>query len=265
MIIDGKQIAAEIYASLKERPELVGARLGMVVCGGNPATQSYVALKEKIAASLGVALVRQELPQDATTQDVVLAVEKLSGQVGGIVVQLPLPEHIDTDLVLASLAQDQDVDALNHEIPYDDEWVHAPVAEAVLEIFERAQVRVAGKKVAVVGMGRLVGIPVSEMLIRENADVNIFIEGDSLEPIKEADIIVSGVGTPGLIAPSMVKPGAVLIDAGTSEQAGKLAGDIDPACAEAASVYTPVPGGVGPITVAMLFKNFAVLLSKNKQ
>lgn len=260
MLIDGKQIAEDIYKKLESEFADKTVRLGVVMSGGNEATQSYVRLKERIAQRLGVNVVRTELPETATTEDFVLAVGQLSGHTDGIVVQLPLPEHIDVDVVLATIPADKDIDALNHETLYEDELVHAPVAEAVLEIFERAQVRMAGKKAAVVGMGRLVGIPVSEMLIRENADVEMFIEGDTLDALNEMDIVVTGVGKPGLITPAMLKAGVVLIDAGTSEQNGKLAGDSTPECSDIASVYTPVPGGVGPIAVAMLFSNLSKLI-----
>ncbi len=135
-----------------------------------------------------------------------------------------------------------------------------PVAGAVAEVLMRQGVDVAGKKVVVVGAGRLVGKPVAEMLKEMGGEVAVITTtSGSLEELKTADVVVLGAGNPGFIKPEMLKQGVVLIDAGTSEAGGKLMGDADPACAEVASIFTPVPGGIGPIAVAMIFKNLLAL------
>jgi methylenetetrahydrofolate dehydrogenase (NADP+)/methenyltetrahydrofolate cyclohydrolase len=135
-----------------------------------------------------------------------------------------------------------------------------PVAGAIVEIFVRNGVSASGKKAVVVGAGKLVGTPAAQLLRDLGAHVTVVTHTrGSLEELKDADIVVLGAGEPGLVKPEMLKQGVVLIDAGTSESSGKLAGDADPACAHVASVFTPVPGGVGPIAVAMIFKNLLTL------
>jgi methylenetetrahydrofolate dehydrogenase (NADP+)/methenyltetrahydrofolate cyclohydrolase len=170
----------------------------------------------------------------------------------GVIVQLPID---NADALLAKIPAEKDVDALGPAPK-----VPAPVAGAVKEVLERSHVEVKSKKAVVVGAGRLVGEPCARMLGDMGAIVSVVtLEQGSLDELKEADIIVSGAGSPGLIKPEMLKPGVALIDAGMSELGGKLVGDADPACAEVASVFTPTPGGIGPIAVAMVYKNLFAL------
>ena len=181
-----------------------------------------------------------------------------------IIVQLPLPDAVDVNAALSSIPPGKDVDALNprHSI---ERFVEAPVALAVVEILERAKVDIAGKRAVVVGAGRLVGAPTASLLKKYGADVSMFtLEQGSIEDLKGADIVVLGAGKPGFIKPEHLKKGVALIDAGASEQAGKIRGDADPACAEVASVFSPVPGGVGPVAVAMIFRNLKTLIEKEK-
>ncbi len=239
MIVDGKKIAEEIVAELGE--SLVGCTLGVVMNTGDAATESFVKIKEKIAGGLGVVLQRF----DATQISEALLCD-------GVVVQLPIE---NADALLAQVPPEKDV----------DHFPMAPVAAAVLEILKRSDVSLSGKRTVVVGEGRLVGKPTAAMLREKGAEVHIVsLEQGSLDMLKDADIVVSGAGSPGLVKPEMLRQGVVLIDAGTSESAGKLVGDCDPRCADVASVFTPVPGGVGPVAVAMLFKNLAILTSKSQ-
>jgi len=158
---------------------------------------------------------------------------------------------------------EKDVDALNPTIAEGDRLVHAPVALAAVEILERSGVIIKGARTIVVGAGRLVGKPSAWLLKSLGAHVSMFtLEEGSIEDLKDADIIVSGAGNPAFIKPEHIKDGVALIDAGTSELKKKIAGDADPACAEKASVFTPVPGGVGPVAVAMIFRNLFDLLEK---
>lgn len=250
MIIDGKRIAEDIYGSLKLPRPLT---LGILVGAENPVTDSFVRIKEKAAERLGITLVRHELPRGASTDDAVAGVAALASA-DGIIVQLPLPQRIDVETVLAAIPPEKDVDGIS---PHPK--VRPPVAEAVGEILSRNGIDPHGKKAAVVGSGRLVGAPAAALLANLGADVHVITLGDSLDGLKDADIIVSGAGEPGLIQPGHIKDGAILIDAGTSESGGRVSGDADSACAEKAAVFTPVPGGVGPIAVAMIFKNLVVL------
>lgn len=254
MIVDGKKIADDIYAGLSAPRPLT---LGIVVGASSSVTDSFVRIKEKAAERLTVSLVRSELAEAATTESAIAAVAALAVNVDGIIVQLPLPSGIDTDAVLAAIPPQKDVDGISHA-----PLVRPPVAEAVGEILVRAGIDPHGKRAAIIGSGRLVGVPVAALLANLGADVHVITLGDSLAPLLDADIIVSGAGQPGLIQPEHIKDGVVLIDAGTSESEGKVAGDADPACAEKASIFTSVPGGVGPIAVAMIFKNLFELANK---
>lgn len=237
MIIDGKHIAEDIIAGLGA--SLHGKRLGIVVGTPDSATDSFIKIKSRVAQRLGVEVVRGELDELIQTCD-------------GIIVQLPIP---NSDALLAALPPHKDVDALGSA-----PLVPAPVAGAIAEVLSRSGVDPRGKSAVVVGSGRLVGAPAAKLLRGLGADVSVITQGHgSLDQLKTADIVVLGAGEPGLIKPAMLKQGVVLIDAGTSEQGGKLAGDADPICADVCSVFTPVPGGIGPIAVAMIFKNLSDL------
>lgn len=251
MIIDGKAIAEEIYAGLRfSQPRT----LGIVVGTANPVTDSFVRIKQKAADRLGITLTEERLAADATTARAIEAVAALARTADGVIVQLPLPPQIDVEAVVAALPPEQDVDGISRA-----PLVRPPVAEAVREILARTHVDPHGKHAVVIGSGRLVGAPVAALLAHLGAEVRVLTLGDSLDPLKDANIIVSGAGKPGLITPEYIRDGVVLIDAGTSESEGRVAGDADSACALKASVFTPVPGGVGPIAVAMIFSNLRKL------
>ncbi len=263
--VDCKRIAEDIYAELKlkfeKRDRMV--KLGIVVVGVNPVIESFVGMKVRAAARLGVEMVRTSLSDTATTEEVVESVQKLVETTDAVILQLPLPKHVDINTALAAVPNEKDVDALNPDILEEERLVHAPVALAIVEILKRSNVKIQGARTVVVGAGRLVGKPSAWLLKSMGAEVSMFtLEEGSIEDLKDADIIVSGAGNPGFIKPEHIKNGVALIDAGTSELNKKISGDADPACAEKASVFTPVPGGVGPIAVAMIFKNLFDLLKK---
>jgi methylenetetrahydrofolate dehydrogenase (NADP+)/methenyltetrahydrofolate cyclohydrolase len=242
MIIDGRKIADEVIAALGEK--LQGKTLGVVLNDSDPASVSFVKMKERVAARVGVGIKRfsPEQIEEALLCD-------------ATIVQLPIQ---NAEALLSQIPPEKDVDALGLS-----PVVKAPVAEAVREILRISEVQPRGKKAVVVGEGKLVGKPVAELLRVLGAEVVVVsLEQGSLLELRDADIVVSGAGSPGMIKPDMLKPHVVLIDAGTSEQAGKVVGDADPACAEVVSVFTPVPGGVGPIAVAMLFRNLSTLLER---
>jgi methylenetetrahydrofolate dehydrogenase (NADP+)/methenyltetrahydrofolate cyclohydrolase len=246
MNIDGKKIAEEVLLALEhERASLGELALEVVMNEGDPATDSFVKIKTRTANRLGVKLVRY------TPEQMAEAV-----RCDGVIIQLPLP---NADELIAALPPHKDVDGLG-----EDAIVRPPVAEAISEILVRHNIAGAGMHAVVVGAGRLVGAPAAALLKDLGAEVTTVTQTrGSLVELKEADIVVLGAGEPGLIKPEMLKEGVVLIDAGTSEQGGRLAGDADPACAQVASLYTPVPGGIGPIAVAMIFKNLFLLAKKN--
>jgi 5,10-methylene-tetrahydrofolate dehydrogenase/methenyl tetrahydrofolate cyclohydrolase len=261
VIVDGKQVAQEIIDRLqKQRQELKPIiKLGVLMGQGETAARSFVRIKERVAERLGVVLVREELKPEAGTRTALRALERLLESADGVILQLPLPERIEVGELLAALPAKKDVDGIG-----TGALVRPPVAEAVSEILARTNVAALGKKAVVVGAGRLVGLPVATLLQELGAEVAVVTkERGSLVELADADLVVLGVGQPHFIKPEMLKPGVVLIDAGTSDAAGQggaLAGDADPACAQVASVFTPVPGGVGPIAVALLFKNLLHLV-----
>lgn len=268
MIIDGRQIASEILsdvASALPRTPVVRA----IVVSPSAATESYLSIKEARAENAGMHLEIVRMPESATTEDVIEAV--LEPGCDALIVQLPLPAHLDQQTILAAIPESKDADVLS-EVAYArfvagvEGALVPPVAGALAEILLREGVDPSGKRAVVVGQGRLVGEPCSEWLRSRGATVSVLTrESGDLSILKDADIIVSGAGAPGIITPAHIKPGVVLIDAGTSEQGGAIVGDAMSECAEVASVFTPVPGGVGPIAVACLFRNVGTLLERALQ
>ncbi|MEK7638623.1 MAG: bifunctional 5,10-methylenetetrahydrofolate dehydrogenase/5,10-methenyltetrahydrofolate cyclohydrolase [Patescibacteria group bacterium] len=261
MLVDGHAIASEIYASLASTVASLPTppRLTALTSAPNFETQKYLSLKKKKAEQVGVRLNIVELPSDSATPDVVLCIEKLAPQTNGIVVQLPLPAHIDKEVVLAAVPLEKDPDGFLY-------GTHAaacvpPVVAAIAAIADRYKVKWTGKKVVVVGHGRLVGQPAAHFAKNAGADVTVITETskDIEAALKAADIIISGVGKPNLVTPDMVRDGVVVFDAGTSEDGGVLADDVHKDVARRAALFTPVPGGIGPITIACLLRNVVAL------
>jgi methylenetetrahydrofolate dehydrogenase (NADP+) / methenyltetrahydrofolate cyclohydrolase len=262
MIVDGKAIAADILRAVRTKLQGQAFTMRVIAIAPTPVTESYVRIKERAAREAGVTLEVIRAENDATTEDLVHKI--LLPGADAIVVQLPLPEHIDVKKVFDAIPLCADADLLSDAAAerFFGEGIVPPVAEAVREILERNEVETADKKAVVIGEGKLVGKPVAALLTHMGAKVTT-MNIDTWDPkvLKDADLIVSGVGKAGLIQPEMLRQGVVLIDAGASESEGAIKGDADPACAETVSLFTPVPGGVGPITVACLFKNAANLNS----
>jgi methylenetetrahydrofolate dehydrogenase (NADP+)/methenyltetrahydrofolate cyclohydrolase len=245
MIVDGKRIANNIEEKLKkEFSQLPQKRVCFVMLGNDPASKKFIEMKSKVAERLGVAV---DVANEMVSFD----------KYDGVVVQLPLPQGMDTQTLLDSVPVEKDIDVLGTEAKTGNKV--APVARAVLEILNYYKVDFTGKNVLVIGNGKLVGEPISHLFTQTKVSHDVIDintpEQERVQKIQEADIIISGAGVPHMIKPSMIKQGVILIDAGTSEQMGKLAGDVDPLCVEKASLMTPVPGGVGPITVVSLFAN----------
>jgi 5,10-methylene-tetrahydrofolate dehydrogenase/methenyl tetrahydrofolate cyclohydrolase len=256
MLIDGKAIAKKIEGELKEK--LAGMpqkKVCFIVFGDNPASKSFVSMKSNVAMRLNIAVDILEVPEPVSTSHAIEVIaDAVRESYDGIVVQLPLPEGVDVARVLDTIPTTMDIDALREDAPQV-----APVARAVETILSHEQIALQDKKIVVVGNGMLVGKPVVTYLRRLGFQPTVLEketdQGTWRETLAQADIVITGAGVPCLIKPDMVKEGVVLIDAGTSESAGKLVGDVDPACAAKASYMTPVPGGVGPVTVISLFQN----------
>lgn len=265
MLVDGRKIAKDLEEKLST--ELLFStpkKVCFVTFGGNAATEQFVKMKSRVAERIGIAVEIKSYPEVRTTNEAKEIVSVLGkNDYDGIVVQLPLTSGIDTQTILDEIPPLKDIDVLGTvaKNAYMNGGTNRvpPVARAVQEILESCGIKLTRKKIVVVGRGRLVGEPVHLMLRRMNVLHDVVDidtpESEKLALLKNADVIISGIGVPHGIKPSMVKQGVVLIDAGTSEQAGKLAGDIDPACEDKASYLTPVPGGVGPVTVVSLLRN----------
>ncbi len=256
MAINGTEISKEILeqvAALHTDP----ITLRIISVTSSPVTSSYLRIKQRAAERAGITVDLIELPEAVTTEEVIT--EILKSGADAVVVQLPLPSSLNEQEILNAIPQEKDADVLS-EKARECETLLAPVASAVQEVLTRGCVEVRGKKAVVIGKGRLVGEPVELLFKRLGADV-ISYDKDTFTPevLIDADIVVSGAGVPHLVKPEMVQDGVVLIDAGSSEQEGSVVGDIDPACEAKASVFTPVPGGIGPIAVACLMRNIAQL------
>jgi methylenetetrahydrofolate dehydrogenase (NADP+)/methenyltetrahydrofolate cyclohydrolase len=271
MIVDGRKIAEELRASFKKKVALLShfPTLAVVMVGDDPASKQFVGIKKRFADTIGIPIQLTYFPKGTNTKTLMDVIKHLSADnnIGGVVVQLPLPEYIDARAILNIVPVKKDVDVLSDsaigQFNKGNAQVLPPVVGAFAEILKRENFDIENKNVVVVGRGALVGKPAETWLTREGANVRVLDKSvDDISVFtQDADILILGAGSPGLITPDIIKSGVVLLDAGTSEAAGKLVGDADPACAEKCSVFTPVPGGIGPITVAMIFKN---LLELNK-
>ena len=280
MIIDGWKMAAEVLARAKARADGLSRRPKVVAIAANesPATRSYLAIKEKRAAEAGCELEVRRFAEDASTAALRAAVLSAAETADAVIVQLPLPARVDAKAVCDAIPPEKDADVLSSATRERFEKVGEfnspdlaggrrpllpPVVAAARKIFEENDVDLRAKRAVVLGAGFLVGAPVAAWLAQQGAEAQVLTIETSAEEkaaaLRAAAIIVSVAGSPHFIKPDMLTPGAVLIDAGASELGGELVGDADPACAEVASLFTPVPGGVGPLAVACLFENVVTL------
>ncbi|OGF63516.1 hypothetical protein A2662_01655 [Candidatus Giovannonibacteria bacterium RIFCSPHIGHO2_01_FULL_45_33] len=272
MIVDGKKLAEEIKTSLKDEVLSIGKKIKLVVIqvGSNPVTEKFMEQKKKFGNAVGIDVRIYNIEEGVSTSQLR---EKISEIVHikentGVIIQLPLPEQINTQYILDAITPEKDPDMLSSKsvgaFSTGRSKMLPPVVGVIRHIFEKHSIELRGKRAAVIGAGRLVGRPVAAWLLQNGAAVAAIDENtpDPRPYTQNADIIISGVGVSHLIRPDMVKEGAVVIDCGTSEANGKLAGDMAPDVANKASLFTPVPGGVGPLTVAMLFKNLVELAKK---
>jgi methylenetetrahydrofolate dehydrogenase (NADP+)/methenyltetrahydrofolate cyclohydrolase len=271
MIIDGKAMAAQVLQSTRERAVRLPhtPRVLAVVANETPATKSYLSIKGKRAADAGCELEVERLPADASQAALTSVVQNAKADV--VLVQLPLPPQVTSEQVCDAIPLIKDADVLSNEARHafeegSEESLLPPVVGAIKKILDAHKVVIQGKKVVVIGAGFLVGAPAATWFRREGASVRVLdIDTPQSEfeaELVTADIIVSGAGSPALIKPRFIKEGVVVIDAGTSESNGVIVGDADPLCAEKCSLFTPVPGGMGPLAVACLFENAVTLVER---
>ncbi len=269
-LIDGKAISARIKDELKEEVAQLKAQgitvtLAVILVGQDPASCVYVRNKARACEYIGIRSISCELPEQTTQEELLKKIEELNADkdVDGILVQLPLPDHINEDAVIAAISPDKDVDGF-HPQSVGALCIGKPgfvscTPAGIIQLLKRSDVTIEGKECVVVGRSNIVGKPMSLLLLRENGTVTICHSRTKnlKEVCRRADILVCAIGKPKFFTRDYVKDGAVVIDVGIHRNAdNKLCGDVDfDDVAPVASKITPVPGGVGPMTIAMLMKN----------
>ncbi|MEK7585921.1 MAG: bifunctional 5,10-methylenetetrahydrofolate dehydrogenase/5,10-methenyltetrahydrofolate cyclohydrolase [Patescibacteria group bacterium] len=275
MIIDGIKIRNEILKEVKKGvSELPFTPVFCdVIVGDDPVSLQYVKMKEKTAESVGILFRSANFPMSTTTSLLIEEIEKLNKipNMCGIIVQLPLPPHIDTQAVVDAIDQELDVDCLGiyaSELFYNNEnHIGFPAALACIAVLDSVGPITSSQNIVVLGQGKLVGKPVVHLLKQRKLPVSTIDSrtDNTREMLKNADIIISGIGKGKFITGDMIKEGVIVIDAGTSEDNGAVVGDVDLESVEkVASYVSPTPGGVGPVTVAILLKNVLAVAQKLK-
>ena len=278
-IIDGKAISVAIKDELKEQVKAykeqgIEITLSVVKVGNDPASAVYVRNKEKACEYVGITSRTLALPQETTEEELLKVVEDLNNDsaVNGILVQLPLPKHIDESKILLAIDSNKDVDGFHpvnvgKMVIGEDAFLPCTPA-GIIEMLKRSDIDIAGKECVVIGRSNIVGKPMSILMLKENATVTIAHSRtkDLKEVTKRADILIAAIGKAKFVTAEYVKEGAVVIDVGMDrDEDGKLCGDVDFASVEKiASAITPVPGGVGPMTVTMLLVNCLRSVELNK-
>ena len=272
MLIDGKKIAAEIFDKLSVEVKNLSKkpRMAAILVGNEGNGRKFLEVKKRAAEKVGIEFKIYEFPKDISNKELrknLVEIAKESA-VNGVIVELPLPKKLDTQYILDSIPEEKDPDVLTEKAQNSffagKSKVPPPAVEAVKTVLESHNISLKGKKCVVFGFGILVGKPVSHWLGNEGAKVSIVNEFTKKpENIsKEADILISGVGKPNLIRKDMVRDGVIVIDFGFNQTKNGVVGDVNREIQEKASLFTPVPGGVGPLVVAAVLKNL-VILSKN--
>jgi methylenetetrahydrofolate dehydrogenase (NADP+) / methenyltetrahydrofolate cyclohydrolase len=262
--MDGKTLAARIRAEVAQDVAALGSLgLATILVGDDPASEIYIGLKHKAATEVGIVAQDIRLPADIAEDDLVHRVSVLNQdeEIDGLLVQLPLPPHLDEARVIRAIDAVKDVDGL-HPFNAGHLFLGRPTLVGatpvgILELLSEYEIPLAGQRAVVVGRSNIVGKPVAQLLLQRDATVTIChsrtvdLAGETLD----ADVLVVAVGVPGLVTADMVKAGATVIDVGVNRTEGGVLGDVDPGAMEVAAFMTPVPGGVGPLTIACLLRN----------
>lgn len=269
-VIDGKKISQEIKDELKEKAAAMAKEgkkvaLAVIQVGNDPASSVYVRNKKKACEYIGIESLSYELPEETTEEELVALIEKLNADAGvnGILVQLPLPEQINEEKIIQTISPDKDVDGFHMQnvgaLCTGGKGYVSCTPLGIITLLKRSGIEIAGKRCVVIGRSNIVGKPMAMLLLRENGTVTICHSKtqDMKEITRQADILVVAIGKPKFVDETYVKEGAVVIDVGIHRNAeNKLCGDVDfDKVAPHTSAITPVPGGVGPMTIAMLMNN----------
>ena len=269
-LIDGKLISQQIKDELKEevaqfKAEDIDICLAVIQVGSDPASSVYVRNKKKACAYIGVESRSYELPEETSEEELIKLVEELNADesVNGILVQLPVPDHIDEDKIIRTISPDKDVDGF-HPVSVGRLWIGEKgflscTPAGIIQLLKRSNISIEGKECVIIGRSNIVGKPMAALLLRENGTVTVAHSRtkDLKEVAKRADILIVAIGKERFITSEYIKEGAVVIEVGMHrDEANHLCGDVDFADVEPhSSAITPVPGGVGPMTIAMLMNN----------
>ncbi len=273
-VLDGRAAAAVIKESLKVQVASLSKvpSLGTILVGDDPASISYINGKHRDCAEVGITSVRVELPNTASEDEICAAVERLNNDVEctGFLVQLPLPDSVDTEAVLSAIDPQKDVDGLHPinlgRLVLDREGIKPCTPLAIIELLKRNQIDFSGKDVVIIGRGNTVGRPLSMMLSSKKVNATVTTVHSRTKDLaahtQRADIVIAAAGSPKLLTASMIKIGAVIIDVGLTLTETGLVGDVADDVRDRAGWITPVPGGVGPMTRAMLLSNLIEIASR---
>jgi methylenetetrahydrofolate dehydrogenase (NADP+)/methenyltetrahydrofolate cyclohydrolase len=273
-ILDGKVVAQEIKSEIAAQVKTLGRQpgLGTILVGDDPGSVSYVAGKHRDCAEVGIASIRIDLPATATEGEILQAVAQLNNEANctGFIVQLPLPKGVDAQKVLTAVDPSKDADGLHPtnlgNLVLDKPLITPCTPKAILALLTEYKIDLAGKNVLIIGRGTTVGRPLSILLSQKQTNATVTLAHTATKNINEltksADVIIAAIGKPHFIKPEMIKAGAVVIDVGITRTDAGLLGDVDPKVIEVASYFAPMPGGVGPMTRAMLLTNLLELASK---
>ncbi len=270
IIIDGKKVSQEIKDEVKEKVAALKAKgiettLAVIQVGNDPASTVYVGNKKKACEYTGIRSLAYEIPEETTEEELLELVHSLNGRddVDGILVQLPLPKHIDEYRIIQAISPAKDVDGFHPQsagaLSIGEPGFVSCTPAGIIELLKRYNIQIDGKECVIIGRSNIVGKPVSMLLLRENGTVTVCHShtADLKEVAKRADILVVAIGKAKFVTADYIKEGAAVIDVGMDrDENGKLCGDVDfESAVEKAGAITPVPGGVGPMTIAMLMNN----------
>ncbi len=271
VIMDGKKLAkqtkTDIAARIKQSNKKLG--LGTILVGTDPGSVAYVEGKHSDCAEVGINSIRVNLPVGASEQEIIKAVNDLNNnpECTGFIVQLPLPKSVNTEKILLAIDPKKDADGLNPvnlgSLVLSANKVIPCTPKAILALLNEYKIKLSGSKVLIIGRGTTVGRPLSILLSQKPIDATITLAHSAttnlMNLIKEADVVIAAIGIAHFIKPNMVKLGATVVDVGITRVDNNLLGDVDPAVAQVAAFFTPTPGGVGPMTRAMLLSNLLEL------
>lgn len=273
-ILDGRAVATVIKESIKVRiSEMADSpTLGTILVGDDPASISYINGKHRDCAEVGIKSARIELPANADANQISTAVEKFNNDrnCNGFLVQLPLPKGISVESIMSSIDPSKDVDGLHPvnlgKLVLDQDGIKPCTPLAIIELLRQNQIDLSGRDISVIGRGTTVGRPLSMLLSSKKINATVTTLHSKSKNLsahtKRSEIVISAVGVPNFLTPEMISPGAIVVDVGLTRTANGLVGDVAAGVSEIASWITPVPGGVGPVTRAMLLRNLIDLASK---